>query len=219
VVLEAGTLDGGSVLVAFEQNDRIGRFPLDDNGLAPPTGYLQMPSEAKDMRIDGLEALTILNAGPHEGSVVAVAEHATVKGDYAGWIWTSGKPRRFTITGARGFDVTDIASLPDGDLLVLERRFRWSEGVSMRLRRLAIADLKPGAKVAGEVLIEADMSREIDNMEGLAVHAGADGETVITLLSDDNFNRLLQRTLLLQFTLHNGDAASARARPTATAAP
>ena len=51
------------------------------------------------------------------------------------------------------------------------------------------------------ILITADMSSEIDNMEGLAVHTGARGETVLTLISDDNFNALLQRTILLQFTL------------------
>jgi hypothetical protein len=39
-------------------------------------------------------------------------------------------------------------------------------------------------------------------MEGIAVHRGAGGETVVTLISDDNFNRLLQRTILLQFVLH-----------------
>jgi hypothetical protein len=38
-------------------------------------------------------------------------------------------------------------------------------------------------------------------MEGIGVHTGADGETIITLISDDNFNPLLQRTILLQFAL------------------
>jgi hypothetical protein len=38
-------------------------------------------------------------------------------------------------------------------------------------------------------------------MEGLAVHYGPKGETVVTLISDDNFNQFLQRTILLQFTL------------------
>ena len=54
--------------------------------------------------------------------------------------------------------------------------------------------------VDGPVLFEADLGYEIDNMEGLSVHRGAGGETVLTLVSDDNFS-LLQRTLLLQFTL------------------
>lgn len=40
----------------------------------------------------------------------------------------------------------------------------------------------------------------IDNMEGIDAHVTADGETVLTLVSDDNFS-FLQRTLLLQFTM------------------
>jgi hypothetical protein len=37
-------------------------------------------------------------------------------------------------------------------------------------------------------------------MEGLSVHRLPGGEVVLTLVSDDNFS-VLQRTLLLQFTL------------------
>jgi hypothetical protein len=37
-------------------------------------------------------------------------------------------------------------------------------------------------------------------MEGIAVHRNAQGETIITLVSDDNFSAI-QRNLLLQFTL------------------
>jgi hypothetical protein len=35
----------------------------------------------------------------------------------------------------------------------------------------------------------------------MAVHQGARGETVVSLISDDNFNGFLQRTVLLQFAL------------------
>jgi hypothetical protein len=38
------------------------------------------------------------------------------------------------------------------------------------------------------------------NLEGLDAHIGADGTTVLTMVSDDNFS-IIQRTLLLQFTL------------------
>jgi hypothetical protein len=37
-------------------------------------------------------------------------------------------------------------------------------------------------------------------MEGIDVHVTAEGETVLTMISDDNFS-FIQRTLLLQFTL------------------
>jgi hypothetical protein len=49
-------------------------------------------------------------------------------------------------------------------------------------------------------VIFADMGSQIDNMEGIDVHRTARGETVLTLVSDDNFSSI-QRTVLLQFTL------------------
>jgi len=58
-----------------------------------------------------------------------------------------------------------------------------------------------GRIVAGRILFQGDSSYEIDNMEGLAVHKGAAGETILSLISDDNFNAFLQRTVFLQFTL------------------
>jgi hypothetical protein len=90
--------------------------------------------------------------------------------------------------------------LPSGDLLILERKFSWTSGLFIRVRRIALADVKPGAVVDGPVLFEGDLSLAIDNMEGISAHRTADGETVLTMISDDNFSAL-QRTLLLQFTL------------------
>ena len=69
----------------------------------------------------------------------------------------------------------------------------------MRIRHIAARDLKPGAVLSGDILIEADMDYEIDNMEGLAAHLDEKKRTVLTLISDDNFNSFLQRTILLQF--------------------
>jgi hypothetical protein len=99
-----------------------------------------------------------------------------------------------------GFDITGAAALPDGDIVVLERRFRFSEGVKMRIRRIGASEIKRGALIRGEVLLEAHDNLNIDNMEAIAAHRGRSGETVITLMSDDNFNPL-QRTLIMQFAL------------------
>jgi hypothetical protein len=57
-----------------------------------------------------------------------------------------------------------------------------------------------GALVDGTPLVSADMAYQIDNMEGIGVHRTPSGETVLTLVSDDNFSAI-QRNLLLQFTL------------------
>jgi hypothetical protein len=64
----------------------------------------------------------------------------------------------------------------------------------------------------GEVLLDADMTAEIDNMEALALSRNARGQTVMTLMSDNNFNGLLQRSLLLQFTLSEVTATT-KAKP------
>lgn len=203
VALASGSIHNGQLLISFEQKNRIGRFRISKDGLSAPTEHLQMPPEFKQKRgTDGIEAVTVLRTGPLKGSTVAVAEAIkTAAGHHAGWIWTGKYPKAFALTDIENFNVTDIAGLPDGDLLVLERRFRWTEGLKVRLRRLPARDVRPGAVVAGEVIFAADLNQEIDNLEGLAVHANADGETILTLISDDNFNRFLQRTILLQFAL------------------
>ncbi len=212
IALVDGTTSRGSLLISFEQNQRIGRFDIGERGVSAPKGYLEMPPEMqRKKRGDGLEALTVLRGGPLKGSVVAIAEHLLDKsGRHTGWIWLRGKPQRFQISDIGGFSITGATSLADGSLVVLERRFRWFEGVRMRLRLIPAVELAPGAVLTGDVLLEADMTQEIDNMEAIAVHDGVRGEAILTLMSDDNFNGFLQRTLLLQFTLHPESQSSAR---------
>ena len=52
----------------------------------------------------------------------------------------------------------------------------------------------------GPSIFDADLGQEIDNFEGLSAFVNDNGEVVLTLVSDDNFS-LIQRTLLMQFTL------------------
>ena len=145
--------------------------------------------------------MTVLKGGPNKGRLVAFSENARDDGRHTGWIWVRGSAKPLQVISHDGFSLTAAASLDDGTLILLERRFTFLDGVRMRLRRIEAADVKPGAILDGEVLIEADLSDEIDNMEGLAVHIAPNGDTVLTLISDDNFNTVIQRTLLLQFTL------------------
>ena len=70
----------------------------------------------------------------------------------------------------------------------------------MRIRRIPLVDIKGGAVADGRSMIEADLGYQIDNMEGIAVHNAASGETIVTLVSDDNFS-VIQRNLLLQFAI------------------
>jgi hypothetical protein len=213
IALVSGTVETGDVLISFEQNTRIARYQVSREGLSPPLGFLAMPKATRGMRRNnGLEAMTVMRGGPHKGEAVAMSERLmNLDHNHTGWIWSRGEAKAFHLTNIGDFDITDIASLEDGTLFVLERRFRWLEGVKMRIRRINAGDLKPGVTIEGDKLIEANMEHEIDNMEGLALHRSAAGETILTLISDNNFNSYLQRTLLLQFALK--DTQTVKARP------
>jgi hypothetical protein len=89
--------------------------------------------------------------------------------------------------------------LPAGDLLILERKFSWLSGIGIRIRRIPLSSVAPGAVIDGPSIFEADLGNEVDNMEGIDAHLTVEGETVLTMVSDDNFS-MIQRTLLLQFT-------------------
>jgi hypothetical protein len=88
------------------------------------------------------------------------------------------------------------ASIPD--LLVLERSFSFLT-FTVQIRHVPAIEVRPGATMDGAVLLRAS-GGEIDNFEGLGIRHLPDGETRITIVSDDNFNSF-QRTLLLDFAL------------------
>jgi hypothetical protein len=198
--------DGGTLYVGIERVHQILRFNYGKDGLlargepiAVPPGMRSLPGNK------GLEALVFVpkSAGDKTlaGTLIAISERGLDKaGNIIGFLVGGRSPGTFTVRRNASFDISDAALLPSGDLLLLERKFSWTSGLSVRLRRIALAGIKPGALVDGAILFEADLGYEIDNMEGLSVHRTAGGETVLTLISDDNFS-IIQRTLLLQFTL------------------
>jgi hypothetical protein len=212
LALADGTVEKGSVYIAFERKHRITRYDIDSGGLSPALSNLALPKSARDMPANGgLEAIAVLRGGPNKGKLIAFSEQMRDDdGNYVGWIWEDeDQPRKFFMANDGDYDITDASALPDGGLLVLERRFRFSEGVRMRLRHIKADELRHGRLVDADILAAADGAQEIDNMEGLATHVGAGGEIIVTMISDDNFNHTLQRTLLLQFAIEPGDLVAA----------
>ncbi len=212
IALESGTLHQGSVLIGFEGRHRIDRYDLAPDGIASYRGTVKLPRDAMRMeRNKGLEAVTVLKGGPYKGMPIAFSERLyDLARNHTGWLWTKDGPHTIHLKNVGDFDVTDVASLEDGTLFVLERRFRWLEGVKMRLVRIEPDAVAPDRTLEGETLIEADLNDNIDNMEGLALTRLKTGDILITMISDDNFNPILQRTLLLQFLLDNAKQAKAR---------
>ncbi len=203
--VEGLALRPGQVLASYERVHRVDIYPDPGFSQSAPIGNmpLSMPVERlSDNR--GLETLTVApDDSPLAGGLVTVAELSRdAKGNLMAEILDGPLKGVFGVKEHKPFAVTDGAFLPNGDLLLLERRFSFAEGVGMEIRRIPGDTIKPGAVVDGEVILAADMTSQIDNMEGLDVVTMPDGAVHIVLVSDDNHS-ILQRNLMLEFKLRN----------------
>ena len=193
----------GMLYVGIERVNRIVRFDFARSGVLARADAIPVPPGISRLPYNkGLEALAFAPAASKlAGALMAFSERGLdVAGNLKAFLLGGATPGEFSVKRRDGFDISDAAVLPSGDVLLLERRFDWVSGIAMRLRRIATADIMPAALVDGPVVMSADMRYQIDNMEGLGVHRRGDGSTILTLISDDNFS-VLQRTILLQFRL------------------
>jgi hypothetical protein len=198
--------DGGTVWLGIERVHRIVRFDsFARDGLLARGRSVATPPEMKSLPSNkGIEALVAVprgGGGPLAGGLIAFSEAGLDDaGNIKAFLIGGPSPGAFSVRRLDDFDISDATLLSGSDLLILERRFSFLSGVAMRIRRIPLASIRPGAVVDGPVLLQADLGYQIDNMEGISVHRTASGETVITLVSDDNFSPI-QRTVLLQFAL------------------
>lgn len=188
-------LADGSLVVAFERTHRLRRFAAGLNG---PTEIFDAPpglTETSDNA--GVEALVALA----DGGLLAFAEGQQDDGRGIAWLrGPDGTWHDLALRPGGLFRPTGAALLPDGDLLLLERRYTLLGGLGARVSRIAAGTIRAGARLEPETLAELAPPLTLDNFEGIAAHRAADGTTRITLLSDDNFNAF-QRTLIVQFEL------------------
>jgi hypothetical protein len=201
---ESLTERDGMLYVGFERVEKIVRFNYRRDGLAARGEPIPVPPDFKTLENNqSLECLAAPPKGsPLSDKLIVVTERSLDDaGNMRSFLLDGKNVERFTVKRHDDFDVSDCVVLPPGDLLLLERRFALLHGgLSMRIRRIPLASIKPGTVIDGTNLIEADLGYEIDNMEGIGVHRNASGETIVTLISDDNFLPF-QRTLLLQFAV------------------
>ena len=194
----------GSVWIAFERNHRI---TLHEALGEPAIDRVAAIETAEFQYNGGVEALAVAP----DGALVAIAEDP-VRGplgadsEIAAWRYHDGALEPFRIARLGAFAPTGAALGPDGALYLLERAFSRATGVRMRIRRFPsvskeAVDAAGGALGTGETLITLGPLSGVDNMEGLAVEATANGGVLLTVISDDNFNPPRQRTLLLQFVV------------------
>ena len=200
---ESLAVAGKTAFVGVERSHDVLRFDWSRPGTLARGRSIPVPGALKDLPGNGgLEAIgSVPRRSPLAGALVAVAERSGRWSDTPtkGFILTGPHRGSFDVVRSDGYDVADLAFLPGGDVLLLDRRFSLLGGFATRLRRVDEGAIRPGALVDGPVLFESDPSQQIDNMEGLSVHREG-RNTVLTLISDDNFSPL-QRTLLLEFAL------------------
>lgn len=150
----------------------------------------------------GVEAMTRLN----DGRFLIIAESVSSTTGVAQAFLFDRDPTdpaaRSVMLGYRpkaGFKPTDMAQLPDGRLLILNRRFTpWNLFTS----DLTIADAignNPVGVFRGTSIARFDAPIITENFEGISVSV-ENGKPIVWLVSDNNFMRW-QRTLLLKFAL------------------
>jgi hypothetical protein len=200
---ESIALDGSVVYIGLERVNQVLRFDFAKGFTRSRGEVVPMPPAVKRLPFNkGLEALVFVPKGlALAGTLIAISERGLDSaGNLIAFLVGGPTPGQFSVRRSQNFDVSDAVLLPSGDLLVLERKFSLLEGLGVRIRRIALKSLAPNAVVDGPSIFEADLGQEIDNMEGIDAHITPEGDTVLTMVSDDNFS-MIQRTLLLQFTL------------------
>jgi len=151
------------------------------------------------------------NVGPEAMVRLHDGRFVTIEEGFAGWFESrlhpavlfprdpllGDKTADFTFAGSPNFSVTDMAQLPDGRVLILQRRLLWPFPLHFA-GRIMIADpaeIRPGAVWQSIEVAKLTSTMPVDNFEGMAIEPRADGRVTVWLISDDN-HAATQRTLL-----------------------
>jgi len=196
--LEVG-FEGRPKILAYRKDPPFGGPP---RALPVPAGVARCESNG------GLE--TMADVG--EGRRLLVCEQRRFPSSTVpAWIGSGGSwtRRDYPLVfgggwGGEPFRPTAAALLPDGDVLVLERRF---PPLGARIVRIATASLAATGRLETREIARFEAPLTLDNFEGIDVRRDGSGRTLVYLVSDDNncfkngYDPVPQRTLLLMFAL------------------
>ena len=151
--------------------------------------YLDLPDNG------GIEAMAPLK----NNSIFFLSENLIHPDDkIAGYLLSDNRLKKVYVKKNGSFKPTDMSSLSDGNILLLERSFSPVKGASARISVIKYEDLKPNSIILPSTLDTLKPPMVVDNFEGISFLKLNDGGYYIFILSDDNFN-FLQKTLLYQF--------------------
>lgn len=210
--------DSGRFWVSFEGKHRIKRFTA---SFARSDGEFKAP----EMRFwgdnSGAEAIVRMA----DGRFIILSEGMDIPGGAYMGLFFSGDPVErgssyfpFGYRPPTGFKATDAAMLPDGRMMILNRRIGLPDGFRAKLTIIDPDDIARDEIIEGKTIATLASPLLVDNMEGLAI-TQENGRTIIWMISDDNFNAF-QRTIFMKFALAEKPKATESAKkPEAEPAP
>lgn len=179
------------LLVSFERDHRILAYtdPTSAAEVLPTDFGLTAGSNEG---VEGLESL-------RGGDLLALVEGAA-GAPGRGFLRHNGVWSPLAYQRSRSLLPVGATAAQDGRVYVVERSWSMIGGLEIRVVRLAAGSVAPGAELKPEVLAAMTPPLLIDNFEAIAARVTPGGETLLYLLSDDNFNPV-QRTLLTVFAV------------------
>ncbi|MFV3128842.1 esterase-like activity of phytase family protein [Niveispirillum sp. KHB5.9] len=198
-----GQWPGDGWAVSMERRHSILRYPPALAGSAAtmldvPAGFADLPFNS------GIETLLSLP----DGRLLAIAEGEEKDGRHRAWVGGPDAWTEFAYQALPPFLPVDAARLPDGGILVLERRVGLMGGWGSRILHVPAADLAkalvPGGVMVGQEIARLAAPMATENYEGIDARPLAGGGVTIYLVADNNFKPIIQRTLLTLFEWRPG---------------
>jgi hypothetical protein len=197
----------GTMWIGFEHINRFCRIAARDQGGSRNFALPQMKSWWKT---GGPEAMVRLKSGaflifqevPRPDGPIGELLH--VDRDPA---LASARITKMRYRPPTGFRPVDAAELPDGRLLVLNRRFQLPFTFSSRISIISLPAIKEGTLFTGPIVARIEGEGIGENYEALAIDN--DGQDLAIWVASDNNFLSIQRTLLLRFVWPGAAKASA----------
>lgn len=197
---ESLTLDParGTAWVGYENHNQIWRYAADftrAEGRAKPRAMRSW------VRNQGAESLVRLR----DGRFIAIAERKPDRRTRHAVIFAGDPTRpgisttRFRIVPPDRYDPSDAAELPNGDLLVLTRRFQYPFTFTAKLLRIPRAAIRAGVEARGTVIATLAPPIVGENCEGIAI-TRENGATMVWIVTDNDLMSW-RPTYLMKFRL------------------
>lgn len=184
------------VLIGFEWSNALCRT---EASLLKAIKRVILPQMRLWPILGGAEAMVMLR----DGRTIIFAEQAIVAGETSPVlifdrdpILASANVSRLSYRPPLGFKPTDAVQLPDGRLLIVNRRYEFPLTFKSIITVVSVGKTLSGSTLVGTVVATLEDQSIAENYEAIATSQNG-ARTFVWLMSDDNFIALQSTNLLL----------------------